>query len=68
MVRVSPDAHAVLRLDPQPVARGGLERRVELVEVADDVGPQVGRRVRVDGEQLLGERLPRPCPATPAPS
>ena len=56
----SPDADAVLRVEPEPVAVGGAEHLVELVEVAHDVGAELRRAVRVDGEVL---QRPAPCGA-----
>src|SRR4051794_4457821 len=48
----SPDPDALLGVEPQAVVLGRAERLVELVEVAHDVGAELGRTVRVDGEQL----------------
>ena len=42
-----------LGVQPEPVALAGPERLVELVEVAHDVGAELRRAVRVDGEVLL---------------
>src|SRR4051794_21082849 len=49
----SPDTDALLRVEPEPVAGGGREDLVELVEVAHDVGAELRRAVRVDREELL---------------
>jgi len=37
-VAALPYPHPLVRLQPETVAGGGLERGMELVEVADDVG------------------------------
>src|SRR5829696_5024455 len=49
----SPDPDALVGIEPEAVARRGGERRVELVEVAHDVGAELRRAVRIDGEVLL---------------
>src|SRR6478672_6369510 len=48
----SPDPDAVLRVEPETVAGPDVERLDELVEVAHDVGAELGGAVRVDGDQL----------------
>src|SRR5687768_14935977 len=50
---LSPDPDALGGVEPQPVAVGGAEDLVELVEVAHDVRAELRRAVRVDGEVLL---------------
>ena len=59
---------ASVGLEPEPVARLGAERLVELVEVAHDVGAELRRAVRVDREVLLGELLAALGPPAVAPS
>ena len=49
----SPDPDPLLGVEPEPVPARGLEHLVELVEVAHDVGAELRRAVRVDGEVLL---------------
>ena len=51
--RPLPDTDPLIRLEPQPVTLGGAEDLVELVEVAHDVGAELRRAVRVDGQELL---------------
>src|SRR4051812_4272929 len=52
-----PDADAVLRLEPETVARLDVEGLVELVQVAGDVGPEFRGAVWVGGEELQRELL-----------
>src|SRR5688572_31042634 len=54
----SPDADALLRVEPHPVVGSGAEHLVELVEVAGDVGAELRRAVRVRGEVLHRQLLP----------
>src|SRR5688572_9051522 len=51
-----PDTDAVGGIEPEAVAGFGAECLMELVEVADDVGPELRWGVRVDREELLGQR------------
>ena len=73
----SPDPDALLGVEPEAVALAGPEDLVELVEVAHDVGAELRRAVRVDGEVLLllllaalgppavGPVQEQPCAASP---
>ena len=46
---------SVVGVEPEGVVGAGSEGLVELVEVADDVGAELGGGVGVDGEELEGE-------------
>src|SRR4051812_32979583 len=48
----SPDPDPLPGIYPEPVARRRLEHLVELIDVACDVGAELCRGMRVDGEQL----------------
>lgn len=49
-----PDGDALVGFEPESVAGLGGEGLVESIDVAHHVGPELGRRVRVDGESTDG--------------